>query len=81
MILIQANITCIQPKIVEDWNSLTENIVTLESLDIFKCGLDKHWRTEWFKISTAQYLTKHYHFDFFIIILPFQASKDVYPLA
>jgi len=39
-------------RIIEDWNSLTENIVSSESLDIFKGRLDKHWSTKWFKIST-----------------------------
>ncbi len=33
-------------RIIEDWNSLTDNIVNSESLDIFK-----HWSTEWYKIS------------------------------
>ncbi len=32
-------------RIIDDWNSLTEKIVNSESLD-------KHWSTEWFKIST-----------------------------
>ncbi len=32
--------------IIDDWNSLTENIVNSESLDIFKGRLDKLWRTE-----------------------------------
>ncbi len=39
-------------RIIDDWNSLTENIVSSETLDIFKGRLDKHWSTEWFKIST-----------------------------
>ncbi len=39
-------------RIIEDWNSLTENIVSSDTLNIFKCRLDKHWSTEWFKIST-----------------------------
>ncbi len=39
-------------RIIDDWNSLTEKIVNSESLDIFKRRLDKHWGTEWFKIST-----------------------------
>ncbi len=38
--------------IIDNWNSLIEKIVNSESLDIFKCRLDKQWRTEWFKIST-----------------------------
>ena len=39
-------------RIIDNWNSLTEEIVTSESLDIFKTRLDKHWSTEWYKIST-----------------------------
>ncbi len=38
-------------RIINDWNSLTENIVTSKSLDIFKERLDKHWNTEWYKLS------------------------------
>ncbi len=41
-----------QPGITSCSVSLTENIVSLETLDIFKGRLDKHWSTEWFKIST-----------------------------
>ncbi len=37
---------------IEDWNSLTDNIVNSDSLDIFKCRVDKHWSPEWYKIST-----------------------------
>ncbi len=29
-------------RIIDDWNSLTENIVSSETSDIFKCRLDKH---------------------------------------
>ncbi len=39
-------------RIIDDWNSLTGKIVNSEPLDIFKGRLDKHWNTEWFKIST-----------------------------
>ncbi len=39
-------------RIIDDWKSLTEKIVNLESLDIFKGRLDKHWSTELFKTST-----------------------------
>ncbi len=39
-------------RIIDDWNSLTEKIVNSESLDIFKGELDKHWSTQWFKISS-----------------------------
>ncbi len=35
-------------RIIDDWNSLTENIVSSETLDSFKGRLDKHWSTEWF---------------------------------
>ncbi len=38
-------------RVIDDWNSLTENIVTSKSLDIFKERLDKHLSTEWYKIS------------------------------
>ncbi len=39
-------------RIIDDRNSLTEKIVNSKSLEIFKGRLDKHWSTEWFKIST-----------------------------
>ena len=39
-------------RVIDDWNSLTENIVISESLSIFKGRLDKHWKTKWYKIST-----------------------------
>ncbi len=38
--------------IIDDWNSLSVNIVASESLEIFKGRLDKHWSTKWFNIST-----------------------------
>ncbi len=37
-------------RIIDDCNSLNENILSSETLDIFKGRLDKHWSTEWFKI-------------------------------
>ena len=37
---------------VDDWNSLTEDIVSADSIDTFKFKLDKFWKTKWFKIST-----------------------------
>ncbi len=37
-------------RIINDWNSLTENMVTSKSLDIFKERLNKHWSTEWHKL-------------------------------
>ncbi len=39
-------------RIIDDWNSLSENILASESLEMFKGRLDKHWSTKWFKIST-----------------------------
>ncbi len=39
-------------RIIDDWNSLSENIVASESLEMFKGKLDMHWSTKWFKIST-----------------------------
>ncbi len=39
-------------RIIDDWNSLSENIVASESLEIFKGRLDKHWSTQWLNIST-----------------------------
>jgi ribonuclease P/MRP protein subunit RPP40 len=39
-------------RIIDDWNSLTENIISSESVNCFKARLDKHWKTEWYKIST-----------------------------
>ena len=41
-------------RIIDDWNSLAELTVNSESLNIFKSRLDKHWKTEWFKISTEE---------------------------
>ena len=41
-------------RIIDDWNSLTENIVTAKSIHSFKTKLDKHWQTEWYKISTEE---------------------------
>ncbi len=38
--------------IKEDSNSLANNIVNSESLDISKGRPDKYWSTEWYKIST-----------------------------
>ncbi len=49
-------------RIIADWNSLTDNIVNSESLDLFKCRLDKHWRTEWYKISTVEPITLLFFF-------------------
>ncbi len=43
---------------IDDWNYLTEKIVNSESSDIFKGRWDKHWSTEWFKISTKEYPTE-----------------------
>ena len=39
-------------RIVDNWNSLTEEIVISESLNIFKSRLDKHWQAKWYQIST-----------------------------
>ncbi len=39
-------------RIIDDWNSLSKNIVASESLEIFKGRLDKHWSTQRFNIST-----------------------------
>ncbi len=39
-------------RIIDDWNSLSENIVALESLEMFTGRRNKHWGTKWFKIST-----------------------------
>ena len=39
-------------RMIDDWNSLTENIVTSETLVIFKGRLDKYWSTKWYNIST-----------------------------
>ena len=33
-------------RVIDDWNSLTENIVASESLNIFKSRLDGHWETQ-----------------------------------
>ncbi len=40
-------------RIIDDWNSLTECIVSADSIDSFKSKLDKHWKNEWYKISTG----------------------------
>ena len=39
-------------RVVDNWNSLTEEIVTSESLNIFKARLDKYWKAKWYYIST-----------------------------
>ncbi len=39
-------------RIIDDWNSLSKNIVASESLEIFRGRLDKHWSMQWFNIST-----------------------------
>ena len=39
-------------RVIDDWNSLTEEIVTSQTLDRFKANLDKHWQSRWYKIST-----------------------------
>ncbi len=39
-------------RVITDWNSLPEDVVTAESVDSFKSRLDKFWRDHWFKIST-----------------------------
>ncbi len=54
-------------RIIDDWNSQTEKIVNSESFDIFKGRLDKHWSTEWIKISTEMILS---------LLLFFRASQD-----
>ena len=40
-------------RVVDDWNSLTENIVSSESLNIFKSRLDKYWHSKWYEITTT----------------------------
>ena len=40
-------------RVVDDWNSLTEDIVSSESLNTFKSRLDKYWHTKWYKISAT----------------------------
>ena len=39
-------------RVIDQWNSLTEEIVSSESLNIFKSKLDKHWQSRWYQIST-----------------------------
>lgn len=39
-------------RIREDWNSVTDNIVNSDCLDIFTGRLDNPCSTEWFRIST-----------------------------
>ena len=41
-------------RIINDWNSLTESIVSAESINSFKARLDKHWKDDWYKISTEE---------------------------
>lgn len=43
------NMHVFSQKIIDDWNSSTENIVISESLDILKCKHDKYWSTEWLR--------------------------------
>jgi hypothetical protein len=52
-----------------DWNSLTEDIVSADSIDTFKFKMDKFWKTQW--------LIHHSTFIFFF----FRASQDFRPLA
>ncbi len=37
--------------IINDWNSITEDIVCAESINSFKAKLDKYWQTKWYKMS------------------------------
>ena len=39
-------------RVIDAWNSLTEDIISSKSLNIFKAKLDKHWESEWYEIST-----------------------------
>ena len=39
-------------RVVDSWNSLTEEIVSAESLNTFKSRLDKYWKSKWYQIST-----------------------------
>ena len=41
-------------RVIDDWNSLTDEIVTSESLNIFKQRLDRHWYTKWYHITTNE---------------------------
>jgi hypothetical protein len=41
-------------RIINDWNSLTERIVSAESINGFKARLDKYWKANWYKISTEE---------------------------
>jgi hypothetical protein len=41
-------------RIIDDWNSLTEEIVTAETINSFKAKIDKYWQTKWYKISTDE---------------------------
>ncbi len=38
-------------RITDDWNSLSENIVASESLEILNERLDKPWSTRWISIE------------------------------
>ena len=39
-------------RVTNEWNSLTEEIVTANSLNAFKSKLDKFWKSKWYQIST-----------------------------
>ena len=38
-------------RVIDDWNSLTEHIVSAESVNSFKSRLDNHWKNQWYRIS------------------------------
>ena len=38
-------------RIIDNWNSLTEEIVSAESLNAFKNRLDKYWKAKWYQVS------------------------------
>ena len=40
-------------RVVDDWNSLTENIVSSKTLNIFKSRLDKYWHSRWYELSAT----------------------------
>jgi hypothetical protein len=38
-------------RIINDWNSLPDSVVTAVNINTFKSNLDKFWKTEWYKFT------------------------------
>ena len=51
MSLKEARKNVFSQRIIDDWNSLNEEIVSAKNLSDFKSKLDLHWRDRWYKVS------------------------------